>query len=60
MYIYTIFYLPVVNSDFAIEYRLSIAISLKKNVFEVWFYTIFFFHDLIHVAQRRCRETPGD
>ena len=29
MYIYTIFYLPVVNSDFAIDNWLSIATSKK-------------------------------
>ena len=27
----------------------SFVASLKKNLFEVWFYTIFFFHDFIHV-----------
>ena len=30
----------------------SFVASLKKNVFEVWFYT-FFFHDLIHVYSPR-------
>ena len=57
MYIYTIFYLPVVNSDFAIDNRLSIATSLKKNVLKVWFYT-FFFHDLIHVAPAQGQRDP--
>ena len=61
MYIYTIFYLPVVNSNFAIDNRLSIATFLKakkKNVFEVRFYTIFFFHDLIHVALAQGQRDP--
>ena len=32
MYIYTIFYLRVVNSDFAIDNRLSIATSIKISI----------------------------
>ena len=32
MYIYTIFYLSVVNSDFAIDNRLSIATSYKLSL----------------------------
>ena len=35
-----------------------ICCKFKKNVFEVWFYTFFFFHDLIHVAPAQGQRDP--
>ena len=38
----------------------SVVASLKKNLFEVWFYTIFFFMILYMYYSPRVRQPPGD